>query len=252
MKTDIENIMAMKIPALRGRKAKTNSIVLELLALEGPQTVWNINKMLGRRRELYPTILKAIARLKNRGYVAKTGTVKMAKKKGRTSTFGLTWRGFIVSLTSDKVCSNILTVLEKNPQLQFPLPREITLAIAEILGNERLKKIAKSLQPCFLEAIPNDVELIKEEEYPLYLFPALAKAEKLKEIKIEQKELIQIFDKIRRYPNVIDWFEKGIEGHIKTLKEVLEGAKKAREFIQILKSQPSEALKLLEASLLKG
>lgn len=238
------NHVSQKIPALRGRDAKTNVRILELLALEGSQTTYNINKLLGRSRSLYPTIFRAVTKLKKRGYIAKTGTVRMTKKRWeRTPIYGLTWRGFITSLTSDKVCADILNVCEKNPQLQFPLPREVALAIAKILGNERLEKLARSLLEGFLKAIPNDIESMEEKEYPLYIVPALGKVpSRLEEIKIEQKDLVRIVEILRNHPNALDWFEEKVECDIKTIEQSLESAKRWRDLIYAIKRGEIEKL----------
>jgi len=230
MKSTLNKLVALKIPALRGKDAETNGMIIKLLALEGAQTVWNINKLLGRSREHYPTIFRAVNRLKERGYVTKTGTVKMAKKKGRTPTYGLTWRGFIASLTNEEVCSNVLNTLEKNPQI-LPLPRDVVLPIAkEWLGDEQIEKLARSLFEGLIKTIPDDIESVEERVCLGYLVPTLLKLKTpLKEIKQED------LSRLLKYPQAVNWLEESVEKTIKDLKEELEEAEEFRKWLQAKK-----------------
>jgi len=101
----------------------------------------------------------------------------MAKKAERTPTYGLKWRGFIASLMSDKVRENLLEVLEKNPQLELPVPREVLLpVIVRKFTDEELRNMAYGLFKGFLKSIPLDLELLKEEEYGAYIIPTLMNA----------------------------------------------------------------------------
>src|SRR5208283_1775170 len=122
---ECEELVGWKIPAITGRDAETNLAILELLSLEGPKTVWKTNEGLGRTRLQYPTIFRAVRRLRTWRYLKRTGSVKMQKKKGRTPKFGVTWRGFLAGLAGDKVSANALDALRNNPQLDLPVPREV-------------------------------------------------------------------------------------------------------------------------------
>lgn len=229
------NLIPQKIPALRGRAAKTNIRILEVLAREGPQTTYNTNKLLGRSRGLYSTIFRAVTRLKEKKYVAKTGTVRMAKKCGRTPTYGLTWRGFIASLASDKVCSNVLGVLEKNSQLTLPYPSDVMLPMArELFSDEQIRKLARSLFEGFIKVIPNNIESLEEEKYGAYLIATLIEAPPTTLEKIDQSQS-RLESVLRKYPKILDWFEKGVENFIKTLEETLDTAKKMREVLRMLR-----------------
>jgi len=235
MKANLEELVASKIRILRGRDAKTNLMVLEKLALEGSQTTYNINKLLGRSRALYSTTFRAVARLKKRGYIARTGTVKASKTLKRTPTYGLTWRGFIASLKSDKVCDNVLTVLEKNPQLSLPFPKDVILSLCRgLLSDEEIKEITRSLFQGFLKSIPVGIESVEEEKYLAYLLPAIVEAPPttVKEIPQNRWEAV-----LRKHPKVLDWFEEEIEKCIKKFEENVRAFQEVRKFIQAIKAR---------------
>ena len=230
---ELKEIVSWKIPALGGRDAETNLMVLELLALEGPQTAWKTNSMLGRNRKQYPTIFRAIVRLRKWGYLAKTGTVKMEKKKGRTPTFGVSWRGLLASLASDKVCTNILDVLNKNDQLDLPIPRDVFLDLAKALwSSEQIQEITMSLFESLVNTIPHDIESTPDEVLLGYLVPALIDAAPVLE-NIMPKETTELL----KYPKLQDWFEELIAKEAARLQRDLTRIEEAKRWLSDLRSQ---------------
>ena len=232
--SSVEEIVALKVPALRGRDAKTNLMILERLALEGAQTVWNINKRLGRTREQYPTIFRAVTRLKRRMYLSKIGTVKMEKRKGRIPTYGLTWRGFFASLASDKVCTNILDVLDKIDYITLPFPRDIIAPLAKALwDDEQIGKVARSVFQGYVTAIPRDVESIEIPTLVEYFFPAVFQASPILFGAMKQKDPSVLL----KYPKLVKWLEEITASQIEKFEKTLERMREARRLLSDLKSK---------------
>jgi len=71
----------------------------------------------------------------------------------------------------------------------------------------------------------------------------------LGEVKVEQKDLVQFLETLRKDPNALDWFEKNNENYIKTLEEALEGTKKLRELVHAIKSGNACAGELFKETL---
>jgi hypothetical protein len=237
MKNDQNELVALKIPALRGRDSSTNAMILELIALKGPQTIWNVNRLLERTRKQYSTIFRAITRLKKRGYLTKTGTVKMEKKRGRTPVYGLTWRGLVTSLASDNVCGNVIAALNKNSHLQLPFPRDVVSLMArELFTDEEITDLVSRLFEGFVRGIPRDIESIPEEKLGGYIFSALIETPPSGLKEMGKKD----FNILLRYPTFVKWLNQMLENSEKQLEQQLEGVKKVREFLSSLKSKEEE------------
>jgi len=206
--------VSLKIPALRGKDAETNSMIIRLLALEGPQTIYDINRLLGRKREQYPTILRAVRRLERR-YVADIRTVKMRKRKEETQIFGLTRRGLIASFANIDVCNNAIAVIEKLDYLEFPIPKDVILAIVkELWRDEDIGEVMKVLFEAFISVIPTDLDSVDTATLVGCLLPAIVKSDPVISGKMKQRDL----SVIGRYPEVVKWFEGLTDKQISTLE----------------------------------
>jgi hypothetical protein len=230
---DLEDMVAWKIPALGRRDAETNLAILELLALDGPKTVWGTNKDLGRNRLQYPTIFRAVARLRKGRYLKRTRYVKMEKRKERTPEFGITWRGFLASMTSDKVCKNIPDALRSNPQLDLPVPREVFFDLVGSLWNrEQIEEISWIIFEKVIETLPYDVETTKDKLLLGYLFPALILA--LPELeKYPPKKPEEVF----KHPKVLEFFEKQIDHEIEKFQGTLQALQEGKQWLARMKAK---------------
>ena len=173
-----------------------------------------------------------------RGYLRIVGKRKIVvgKREDTSPTYGLTWSGFIASLTIESVAQNTLIVLKKNPQLQLPFPRDLTLKIVnELFTQKELSLIAKSLITGYLRAIPKDLEFLRPEQYLMYLLPAMTEAPDIQE-KFEQKDLSKLF----QIPEVFEFFTESLSDFEKMLEESLSGIKKLK---QMYLSEPKKQQK---------
>jgi len=141
---------------------------------------------------------------------------------------------FIVSLTSEKVCSDVLNTLEKNPQIQIPLPRDVVLPIAKGFGDEQIEKLTISLFEGLIKAIPDDIESVEEGEYFGYLLPTLMKAPppSLKEIK--QEDIMAV---LLKHPQAVNWLEETIENLIKGFEDSLKKLEGFKKRLQTSRNQ---------------
>ena len=92
---------AGRISVFKGREAKLNFAVFHILALKGPQTIYDIHKELKARKGLryvrYATVNKRVRLLKESGYINKIG-VKKTKAGFQASVYELTARAYLAML----------------------------------------------------------------------------------------------------------------------------------------------------------
>jgi len=192
-------LVELKIPALSGRGAKNNKLILKTIALSGPLLKYDIFK--DAQIDRYSTISRRVDGLIKKECLeeANQRITKRGKKKVE-SMYGLTWRGFITSLTIKEVRENIIQVLKRNPLLTFP-EKEIVLPILEeLVTQNELETIATTVLEAFLKTIPN-LELIEIE--PMSIFAWLLSS--IKEFKFpddfklsriqDEEELLKLLDK---------------------------------------------------------
>lgn len=235
MHIESEEVLETKIRALRGRDARNNKLVLETLAFHGPLIKYDIFKTLKSKGvKHYPTISRRVDDLKERGYLAVAGKrlITVGKRSGESPTYALTWRGFITSLVIEKVIKDIPSVLENSPLLRFPLPPEvpremIVSVLKELFTPREIGTIAHALVAGFLKALPEDIESIAEEEYIMYLLPALAKAPEVKE-KIAKKDMT----KLLQIPGLLKLALDLITIYEKQLSELLKGIRVMRNELE--------------------
>ena len=154
----------MKIPALSGKGSDNNRLILEYVALNGPQLKYRIFKDLeARGLDRYSTVSWRVDALTKTGYLAEALEIPTERgKQIKESGYGLTWRGFIASLSIKEVRENIFQTLERNPLLTFPEKDSILLVLKEIYSQHDLEAISELILEAYLKVIPN-VELIKDE-----------------------------------------------------------------------------------------
>jgi Fe2+ or Zn2+ uptake regulation protein len=90
-----------RISVFKGREAKLNYAVFHVLALKGPQTIYDIHKELKTQKGLryirYATVNKRVRLLKESGYINKIG-VKKTKAGFQASVYELTARAYLAML----------------------------------------------------------------------------------------------------------------------------------------------------------
>lgn len=217
-----DELVKAKIPALGERGAENNKLVLEQIALNGPLLPFDVLKSLGLKLKMYPTIHRRIMDLKNRRYLAEAG--KRSTKRGEQTEkpmYGLTWRGFIASVSIEKVRKNLFQVLEKNPLLTLPEKDAIMLVLKEILTEADLETISKLFLEAYLKAIPN-LEMIRDDQLWIWVFsiqnfPQLSQNVKLSKM---PKDLLELLDK----PAILKVIKEKIVPSIRQRKADIEGA----------------------------
>jgi len=231
MHMEIEEILRARIPAIQGRDAKNNKLVLETLALHGPLIKYDIFKALKVRNvRYYPTISRRVDDLKERGYLGIAGerTITVGKRREASPTYALTWSGFIASLTIERAIRDIPKVLENSPLLKFPVPRDMVIGvIKELFIPKEIETITRAIFMGFLKALPRDIESIEEEKYLAYIIPGLLEAPEIKE-KIEKKDL----SKLLQVPGFLEFVWNLIDSFETQLSESLKGIRIIRKRLQ--------------------
>jgi len=90
-----------RISVFKGREAKLNRAIFQILALKSPLTIYDIHKEVkarrGLRRTRYATVNKRVRSLEKSGYIKKIG-LKKTKAGFEASTYELTARTYLVIL----------------------------------------------------------------------------------------------------------------------------------------------------------
>jgi predicted transcriptional regulator len=98
----------------KGREARLNHTIFHILALQGPQTIYDIHKELKAQKGLryirYATVNKRVRLLKESGYINKTGE-KKTKAGFQASVYELTARAYLAillnSINLDKLVTRV-------------------------------------------------------------------------------------------------------------------------------------------------
>jgi DNA-binding MarR family transcriptional regulator len=244
----------MKIPALRGIGRRNNLLILETIATEGPLLKYDVYKKLKKRGvEEYSTVTRRIDSLKGKGYLDEAGKRITARGKRKAeSMYGLTWKGFIASLVSEKVRRGALQVVEKNPLLVIPEKEFVLLVLEDIFNPEEVERIADTILCGYLKAIPN-LEDIEEEKLGMWILPALGEVRPdimKTDMTEEKKDLTKLLDNPRILQYVKDRILPKISEYEKNLYLLFQFFKlldQVGNFIKGLhpedKPKPSERLK---------
>ncbi|MHA2315968.1 MAG: hypothetical protein ACXACF_11965 [Candidatus Hermodarchaeia archaeon] len=199
--SNLNELVKARIPALSKRAAENNKAILEKIALEGPLLKYDVSKSLNLPLSDYGTISRRIDALTKAGYLEEAG--KRATRRGKQtkqSLYGLTWRGFIASLTIKEVRENILQVLKRNPLLALPEKEIVLLVLEELVTQQELETIARTVLEAFLRTIPN-LELVENEPMSILAWLSSIKeikfpdAFKLSKIQQDAWELLKLLDK---------------------------------------------------------
>jgi len=227
-----KELIESKIRILRDKGSENNARILEILSSTGPLIKYDLFKELKscghknfNKETRYSTVSRRVDDLVNRGYLQPVGTrtIIVGKRKEESSKYGITWKGFIAVLTIETVADDIPKILEKNPQLQFPFPREAPIEMTKaIFSNRELKAIAKGLVTGYLRAIPKDLELLKSEQMLMYLFPAMTEAPEIRERfdKKDVSKLLQIPGVLNFISSLLDTTEKALENSLVAIRDL--------------------------------
>ena len=185
--TNVNELSQMKIPALKGIGRRNNLLILETIATEGPLLKYDVYKKLKKRGiEEYSTVTRRIDSLREKGYLNEADRRITARGKRKAeSMYGLTWKGFIASVTIEEVRENILRVLKINPLLVFPEKEIILPIVEEITSQEEIETITISVLEAFLKTIP-DLELIEDQQLFFMLMSALGELKLPKDFKLSR------------------------------------------------------------------
>jgi len=240
MNIDYEEIMTSKVPALHGRDAINNNLVLETLALHGPLIKYDIFKELKSKGiRYYPTISRRVDDLKRRGYIDVAGKrlITVGKRREKSPTYALTWRGFIASLMIETVIEDVITVMENDPLLWFDLPYKISKdfvinVLKELFTSREIGIMAHTLLSGFLRALPRNIESVEQEKYLAYLVPALVEAPEIRE-KFEKKDL----SKLLKIPGLLDLALDLVTDYEDQILELLKGIKNIKKELASRKTE---------------
>ena len=90
-----------RISVFKGRKAKLNHIIFQILAVKGPHTIYDIHKTVKTHRRLkhvrYPSVNKRVRSLEETGYIKKIG-VKKTKTGSQAIIYDLAARAYLAML----------------------------------------------------------------------------------------------------------------------------------------------------------
>jgi hypothetical protein len=226
-----KELVESKIAILRGKGSENNTFLLKTLALEGSLIKYDLFKALKEtgKETHYPTISRRVDDLLEKGYLRIVGrrTVVVGKRRDKSAKYGITWKGLIASLTMESVARNILKVIENNPQLKLPFPREVTVGmIREIFTDGELASVAQALVTGYLRAIPKDLELLKHEQLLPYFLAALTEAPPIQE-RLKEKDLSRLL----QIPQVSEFVNNSLNDAEKTLEASLLGIRELRKYL---------------------
>jgi len=196
---NLDSLVPLKIPVLNGIGASNTSKILEYLAVNGASLKYDIFKNLKFAR--YSTVSRRIDDLRKRGYVAISGKrITERGKQKEESMYGLTWRGFVASLSCENVRKDIIGTLTRNPLLRLPEKESILVFLSEVATSEDLSILSTAVFESYLEVIPN-LELISNDQLWTWLL-AIRERPKLPEgFKLSRmpEDVLELLDR----PNVL-------------------------------------------------
>jgi DNA-binding MarR family transcriptional regulator/transposase len=250
---NLTELTPTKIPALAGRASITNLLILETIATEGPLLKYDVHKRLKERGIVeYSTITRRIDSLKEKGYLGEAGKrVTERGKQKAESLYGLTWKGFFASFTSQKTKQDILQVIEKNPLLVIPEKEFVLLVLREVFDSKEIEKITELLLYGCMKTISN-LENIREEDLWLWVLQGIREIPtgslKIGAVPEKKKDLLKLLDnprilqylKTRIIPIISEW-----ERNLRVFLQIFEVLNQIGNFIKKLspEDEPSERLK---------
>ena len=111
-----------RISVFKGREAKLNFAIFHILALQGPQTIYDLLKQVKQqkflRRKLYSVVLRRVKTLQESGYVEKVGTRKtLAGQTG--NLYQLTPKAYLAILLNQTDMDSLLKNADKTTILEL-------------------------------------------------------------------------------------------------------------------------------------
>ena len=114
------NSETVRLSVFRGREAKLNRAIFQVLTEESPQAMWdilrNVGKIRGFKRTKYAVINTRIKALEDEGYLNKTGT-RDTKQGGKTILYELCAKTKLAILLDSKNIDDILNQLDEKSAL---------------------------------------------------------------------------------------------------------------------------------------
>jgi len=101
-----------ELSVFKGREARLNHAIFQILALKGPLTKYDIHKEVKTQRRLrhvrYATVNKRVRTLQESGYIKKTG-VKKTKAGFKAAIYELTTRAYLAILLNTINLDKLIT-----------------------------------------------------------------------------------------------------------------------------------------------
>jgi len=101
-----------RLQVFKGREAKLNHAIFHILALKGPQTIYDVHKQVKTQKRLrhvrYASVNKRVRNLEKSGYIKKTGA-KKTKAGFKASTYELTARAYLAILLNSINLNKLVT-----------------------------------------------------------------------------------------------------------------------------------------------
>lgn len=216
--TNFEDKARYKIPILYGRGSRNNELILRLIALNGPSLKYKILELSGKSRSQYSTISRRVDSLSKKGYVEEADTRQTRRgKQEEESMYGLTWKGFIASLSIEEVREDTIQVLEKHPLLDFPAKDVFLVAMEELFTQEEIYEIFSSFFLGYLKSNAPPIEQIKDEEFWLGVMNSILYAPSPKIDSQKTIRLIELLDT----PKVLNYVKERVIPKISTYERQL-------------------------------
>jgi len=198
--SSLDGLTVTRIPVLSGRGSDNNKSIFKTVALRGPLLKYDIHK--DTQIEQYSTVSRRVRDLAKRGYLAESGRrVTERGKQTEEAMYGLTWRGFLASLTIRDVREQTIQVLKKNPLLSFPEKELILTVVDELTTPQELEEIIEAILEALLSTTPN-LELIDNDPMGIFAWvsSSLDKVKPLKTIKLSKmpkdaEEFLKLLDR---------------------------------------------------------
>jgi len=106
-----------RISVFKGREARLNFAVFQVLALKGPQTIYDIHKQIrtirGLRYTRYASVNKRIKALEETGYIKRTGTRK-TKAGFEAIIYEVTARAYLALILNSMNLDELLEAIDED------------------------------------------------------------------------------------------------------------------------------------------
>jgi DNA-binding Lrp family transcriptional regulator len=111
-----------KISVFKGRKARLNHAIFQILALKGPQTIYDLHKTLKTKRKQsqvrYSSLNKRVRSLEDSGYIKKIGA-KKTRAGFEATIYDLTARAYLATLLNNINLNELIKQADENTATQI-------------------------------------------------------------------------------------------------------------------------------------